>query len=267
MVVVLQRVVALMHNNILRWHLMPPALSALLIQILALLIIVAFCTAFSIDTLSIFELAVLQGIVAATMSYQQRMPKWWILIHLVFTPALIATLALSISPFWFFSAFLILFLIYGKTFQTQVPLYMSSNEAADSLATLLPKQKHFSLIDVGCGCGGLLSQLSKTQSQGRFFGIEAAPIPFLLSKCRVMIKAPNCNIQWGDFWKHDLAPYDVVYAYLSPVPMESLWHKACKEMRPGSLFISNSFIVPDIKPEQSIKLNDLTGSTLYLWRI
>ncbi len=255
------------HHKHGRWHNLPPALVALLIQLLTFFLASSSIIVFALDTLSLFEASLLHGTIAATISYQQKMPKWWTLIHLVFSPALIATLALSISPIWFLAGFLILILIQGKTFQTQVPLYLSSNEAADGLASLLPQKKKFSLIDVGCGCGGLLSQLSKTQSKGHLFGIEAAPIPYLLSKLRVMMRAPNCNIQWGDFWKHDLAPYDVVYAYLSPVPMESLWQKARKEMRPGSLFISNSFIIPGIEPEQTMEINDLTGSTLYLWRI
>ncbi|MDH5586413.1 MAG: hypothetical protein OEZ05_07260, partial [Nitrospirota bacterium] len=75
------------------------------------------------------------------------------------------------------------------------------------------------------------------------------------------------SIQWGDFWKDDLAQYDVVYAYLSPVPMQRLWEKARQEMQPGSLLISNSFIIPGVLPEKSIQLNDFPGSTLYMWRI
>lgn len=255
------------HHKQSRWHHLPSTLVALLIQVLVFFLVSLFIIIFSSNTLSIFHLALLHGTIAATISYALNMPKWWLPIHLAFTPALIATSTLSISPIWFLAGFLILILSQGKTFQTQVPLYLSSNEAAKRLASLLPQEKRFSLIDVGCGCGGLLSQLSKTQSKGHFFGIEAAPIPYLLSKCRVMMRAPNCNVQWGDFWKHDLAPYDVVYAYLSPIPMESLWQKACKEMRPGSLFISNSFIVPGIEPEQTMELNDMTGSTLYMWRI
>ncbi len=249
------------------WLNPPSTLVALLIQILALFLVSSSVIVFTLDTLSLFEVSLLHGTTAATISYQQKMPKWWMFIHLAFSPALIATLALSISPIWFLVSFLILILIQGKTFQTQVPLYLSSNKAAEGLTSLLPQEKRFSLIDVGCGCGGLLSQLSKTQPKGHFFGIEAAPIPYLLSKLRIMWSAPNCNVQWGDFWKHDLAPYDVVYAYLSPVPMKLLWQKACKEMRPGSLFISNSFIIPGIEPEQTIELNDLTGSRLYLWHV
>ncbi|MDP1557361.1 MAG: methyltransferase [Nitrosomonas sp.] len=242
-------------------------LVALFIQLLTLFTISLLGITLPIVTLSIFELAVLQGISAAIISHKLKMPIWWVPIHLIFIPAIITTLALTLSPLWFCGAFFILILMFGKTYQTKVPLYLSSHKAASVLASLLPKHKDFSLIDLGCGCGGLLAHISKIQPKGNFFGVEAAPIPFLLSKLRTMANSSNCRIQWGDFWKHDLSPYDVVYAYLSPAPMESLWDKACKEMRPGSILISNSFIIPGVKPEKCLKLNDLTDSTLYLWRI
>jgi len=160
-----------------------------------------------------------------------------------------------------------LILLYGKTYRTQVPLYLSSQEVTKALLSLLPQQRNFSFIDLGSGCGGLLKKLSQVQSNGRYYGIEAAPLPFLLSKLRNIVCASNYTIKWGDFWKDNLAHYDVAYAYLSPVPMKSLWDKTRQEMQPGSIFISNSFLIPGVVPEKSIPLNDFSGSTLYLWRI
>ena len=244
-----------------------PAFVALLVQLLALCIILLLATILPLQELTMFEWAVLQGITAASISYQLKMPIWWLPIHLIFTPALVATLALALSPLWSFGAFLVIALIFGKTYQTQVPFYLSSQAAAKTLASLMPKEKNFSFIDLGCGCGGLLNNLSKIRPNGNFHGIEAAPIPFLLGKLRTMVSTPEKTIRWGNFWKHNLSSYDVVYAYLSPVPMQTLWHKACREMRPGSILISNSFAIPGIKPEKILELNDFTGSTLYLWRI
>ncbi len=246
---------------------LPPAFVALLVQLLALCTMLLVANTLPLQKLTMFEWAVLQGVTAATISHQLKMPIWWFLIHLIFTPALVATLALSLSPLWFFGAFLVIALIFGKTYQTQVPLYLSSQEAAKTLASLLPNKKKFSFIDLGCGCGGLLNNLSKIRPNGSFHGIEAAPIPFLLGKLQAIVSTPNKTIQWGNFWKHNLSSYDVVYAYLSPVPMQTLWHKACREMQPGSILISNSFIIPGVKPEKTLELNDFTGSTLYLWRI
>ena len=244
-----------------------PACVALLTQVFSFLAILLLIIVFPEQQLSLFEWAMVQGVLAAMISHRLNMATWWIVIHFLFMPTLTATLALSLSPFWFGMGFLLLALIYGKTYQTQVPLYLSSQEVTKALISLLPKQRNFSFIDLGCGCGGLLKKLSHVQSNGNYYGIEAAPLPYLVSKVRNIVFAPNNTIKWGDFWKDDLAHYDVVYAYLSPVPMKSLWQKARQEMQPGSIFISNSFIIPGVLPEKSITLNDFSGSTLYMWRI
>ena len=244
-----------------------PSAIALFIQIVTTLFVVLLVISQSTITLSIFEWGVFQGLLAGLVSYYFRMPIWWIPIHLVFIPLSIATLALNISSFWFFSFFLCLLLVYGKTYKTRVPLYLSSTSVNTALETLLPKQGQFSFVDLGSGCGDLLNNLASVHKNGIFYGIESAPLPFLISKLRNIFCASSCEIFWGDFWKYDFSKYDVVYAYLSPVPMESLWHKASKEMRPGSLLISNTFIIPGITPYKSIKLNDFSKSTLYLWKI
>ena len=230
-----------------------PACVAFLTQVASFLTILLLIIALPEQQLSLFEWAVLQGAVAALLSYRLKMATWWIGIHLLFMPALTATLALNVSPLWFCLGFLLLILIYGKTYQTQVPLYLSSEEVTKALASVLPQQQNFSFIDLGCGCGGLVKNLSRVQSNGSYYGIEAAPIPYLISKLRNIVFAPRNSIKWGDFWKDDLTQYDVVYAYLSPAPMKSLWEKARQEMQPGSIFISNSFIIPDVSPEKSVQ--------------
>jgi len=244
-----------------------PACVALLTQVFSFVVIVLLIGVFPEQKFSLFEWAILQGVLAAMMSLRLKMARWWTFLHVIFMPTLMATLALSLPSYWFGIAFLLLILLYGKTYQTQVPLYLSSQEVTKALIAFLPKQRKFSFIDLGCGCGGLLKTLSHMQSNGSYYGIEAAPLPYLVSKLRNIVFAPKNKITWGDFWEDDLAQYDVVYAYLSPVPMKSLWNKARQEMQPGSIFISNSFIIPGVSPEKSLQLNDFPGSTLYMWRI
>ncbi|MBP6058666.1 MAG: hypothetical protein KA524_09695 [Nitrosomonas sp.] len=244
-----------------------PTVTALLIQIVTALFVMLLITSQATIALSVFEWGVLQGLLAGLISYYLRMPIWWIPIHWVFMPLAIATLALNISSVWFLIFFLSLLLIYGKTYKTQVPLYLSSKSVNAALKTVLPEQGQFSFVDLGSGCGGLLNNLASVHGNGIFYGIESAPLPCLISKLRNMLHVSSCKISWGDFWQYDFSKYDVVYAYLSPVPMESLWRKASKEMRPGSLLISNTFIIPGITPYKSIELNDFSKSTLYLWKI
>jgi hypothetical protein len=90
-----------------------------------------------------------------------------------------------------------------------------------------------------------------------------APLNWLVSRLRLGGKA---KIRLGSLWDEDLSAYEVVYAYLSPAPMAQLWEKAVREMRPGSLFISNTFAVPGVEPDETVELNDLSHARLLIWR-
>jgi hypothetical protein len=46
----------------------------------------------------------------------------------------------------------------------------------------------------------------------------------------------------------------MVYTFLSPAPMEELWEKVKNEMRPGSVFITNSFPVP-VEADETIQIS------------
>ena len=48
--------------------------------------------------------------------------------------------------------------------------------------------------------------------------------------------------------------------------MPRLWEKVRREMRPGSLFISNSFDVPGFPPDETVELHDLSRARLLVWR-
>ena len=70
-----------------------------------------------------------------------------------------------------------------------------------------------------------------------------------------------------DMWKADLSKYDVVYAFLSPELMPQLWEKVSQEMSTGSVFISNSFAVPDIEPTEVWELSDSRKTQLFIYAI
>lgn len=123
-------------------------------------------------------------------------------------------------------------------------------------------------MDIGSGMGGILAHLAKVRPDGHYYGVETAPLPFLASWLRIKLGGyHNCRIEWRSLWVCDFSQYDIVFAYLSPAPMERLWQKIRNEMRPGTLFVSNTFTVPGQTPQSTITLDDLHGSTLYVWRI
>lgn len=247
---------------------MPPAIVAAVVQATALgaALMVLLHPELAGSDWSPIQFAFLQGGIALGMSVVTRSAPWWHFIHLSFVPAVVSALAIAIAPIWFLFAFAVMVLIYWSTFRTQVPLYLSSIKASRAIEDLLPDHSKFTFVDLGSGLGGLLAHLSKARKDGVYYGIESAPGPFALSWLRARF-ASNCQVLWGDFWAHDLSKYDMVYAYLSPVPMVDLWRKACVEMRPGSLFISNTFTVPGVEPTSIVPLDDFNQSTLYIWRM
>ena len=121
-------------------------------------------------------------------------------------------------------------------------------------------------LDIGSGLGGLLAHLARACPTGQFVGVETAPLPFVLSRARLG-SCSNATVRWGDFWNTDLSEHNVVFAYLSPVPMAQLWEKVRREMRPGSMFISYRFSVPGVTPTEIHQLADLGCTQLYVWRL
>jgi hypothetical protein len=63
-----------------------------------------------------------------------------------------------------------------------------------------------------------------------------------------------------------LSRYDVAYAFLSPQPMPRLYEKVVAEMKPDTLFISNSFVVPDNPADEIAEVDDARETKLHLWR-
>lgn len=215
--------------------------------------------------LLLFLNAVFEGGVAAYLSFRWGMRPWWIPIQFLFFPLLLVLLSLQIAPSFFLGLFLLMVSVYWSVFRSQVPLYLSSNQAWQAVAGILPKHAGVRMIDLGSGIGGMLKFLSGACENVELVGIEAAPLPFFLGWLRTT--GNRCRMRFGSLWDVDLAGFDVAYAYLSPVPMSRLWEKVKEEMHPGSLFISNTFAVPDVMPAATVQLDDFHKSTLYIYRI
>ena len=206
----------------------------------------------------------LEGAAAALLGVAAGLPRWWWPLNAFFSPALAALLNLHIAPAYYLAALCLLLLCNAAAWSNRVPLFLSSRRAAAVVSTLLPRGGGFRLLDLGCGTGSFLTDVAQVRPDGRYTGVEIAPLPYLLGALRAWGRR-NLRIQWGDFWQRDLSSYDVVYADLSPVPMARLWQKARAEMRPGSLFISNDFCVPGVAPAQIIRVGDRLRSTIYVW--
>ena len=204
------------------------------------------------------------GATALFLATVSRQPWWWRLIHACFMPLVWLTHHQQIDPGWFLLAFILLLLVYRGALSGQVPLYLSNKETVAALADILAEQDEVRFLDLGAGIGSTTIPLADLLPEDSFTGVENAPLTWLAGRI-LSLGRPNICWEWRDLWETDLSQHTVVYAFLSPVPMADLWKKVEAEMRPGSLFISNTFPVPGVAPTSVIEVDCSPARPLYCY--
>lgn len=213
-----------------------------------------------------FSWALVATLMAVALVPVLRLAPWWLLINAVFLPALVAATKLDLSPLWPFAALALLVLLYGKIWRSEVPLFFSTRRAQDALMTLLPTGRRIAFLDAGCGDGRVLAGLAAARPESCFDGVEHALGPWLAARVRCSSRKKQCRVFRGDLWGRTLAPYDVVYAFLSPAVMQRFWEKACREMRPGTLLVS-AFAVPNQNSMARLDVEDAIQTQLHVWHM
>jgi hypothetical protein len=244
-----------------------PAVQALLMQCLSLAIVFALVyalfTLFSVRV-PIMLIMLLQGICAASLSRWRQLAPWWLLIQLIFFPAIVAGAMLHLPPGIYLLAFLFFVTLYWSTFRTQVPFYPSGSATWTAVEELIPRSRPIRFVDLGSGFGGMVNHLAARRRDSEFIGFELAPLPWLASCTLARLARNPGKFMRADYNRLDLGEFDVVFAYLSPAAMPALWRKACAEMRAGSLLISYEFTVPGAE-SQITNITVANGRNLYCW--
>lgn len=202
---------------------------------------------------------------AALWSRVLRQPYWWAPIHLLFLPGAIALLTLQLPSWLYLLIVLLLALVFWGTVKGDVPLFLSSSAVADALTSIVDRENADTFADLGAGVGSVAVPLARRLSI-KVDAWERAPLPWLTTawRCR---KFQNADVKRESLWGCDLGRYDVVFAFLSPAVMTELGEKVRREMRPGSLFISSSFPIPDWQPESVVQVEDRRRSQLFCYRV
>lgn len=243
---------------------LPPALKALLAQVIGTAAALAMARSGLLPG-GLWPVAVIQALAATVTAMALGSAPWWRWIHLGFAPLVVVALQLRIAPGWYLAAFVGFALVFWSSFRTQVPLFLSNPTTADAVAALLPRDHPIRLLDLGSGTGSLLRPLARQRPDCRCEGIESAPAPYALSRLLARHQ-PNIYLARGDFWQISWTNYDVIYAFLSPVPMPEVWRKARAELGPDALLISNSFPVEGVEPDSVIEVADRRHTRLYCYR-
>ncbi|MGG2395613.1 class I SAM-dependent methyltransferase [Pseudomonas sp. SH1-B] len=246
-----------------------PVLRALLAQGLAvsLVVVTVYLLALVPWRLSLFSVALLQGVLAAAIGWRLGLSRWWWWINLAFLPSLLLVQRAELPAWLFLLGFVLLLLVNWNSLREQVPLYLTGRKAQQQLQRLLSERElpvHF--VDLGCGTAGTLLQLARACPRGQFVGVETAPLLFVFAWLRCLLQE-NCSVRYRSIWQVDLADFDVVYCFLSPAPMPRLWAKAQVQMRAGSWLVSNTFEIPGAPADRLLDVNEGRQTCLLLWQM
>lgn len=245
-----------------------PILGAVIAQIAAGVIVIALRLALIgvIDAELLFWASLaLQCAGAGLVTKLIGLPVWWVWIGTGFPAAMALALHAGDLPAWPFGvAFLLLYLVFSNTARERVPLYLSNRRTTEALLSLMRQRGATRFTDLGSGLGGVVRRLD---GEGRIArGVESAPMVWLVSVLLSKLTGRG-RILRQDIWTADISGEDMVYVFLSPEPMPALYRKAAREMKAGSLLVSNSFAVPDVEADEVWELPDRRRTKLYLYEM
>lgn len=245
-----------------------PIIGAVIAQIAAAVLVIAISggLAGTLDPQKMFWLGLLmQSVAAALVTRLLGLPVWWVWISLCFAPALVLALNAGQLPAWPFGVgFVVLYLFFSNTARERVPLYLTNRQTTGALLSLMQQRGARRFVDLGSGLGGVVRALDGEGRQA--MGFESAPMVWFVSAMLSKIERRG-QILRQDIWSTDISDDDIVYAFLSPEPMPQLYEKARREMKPGSLLVSNSFAVPGVDASEIWELADRRKTRLYLYEM
>ena len=124
------------------------------------------------------------------------------------------------------------------------------------------------IFELGSGWGTLAFALARRFPRCDVLAFENSPVPYMVSRWRqALFPRPNLSLRRTDFLRFSLSDADAVVCYLYPGGMARLREPFERELRPGTLVISNTFAVPGWTPEQVVQAADLYRTKVFVYRV
>lgn len=159
-------------------------------------------------------------------------------------------------------------LIVGYSLRTGISPMPSSSKVVSAMLSLIPAQQTGWIVDLGAGWGSLLIPVAKHCSQARVSGYELSPLPWLVARLRVFwFRDSRITVYRQDFFEAPLEQATVVLCYLYTGAMKRLSQTLIHQLRPGTLVISHTFVLPGWQPIQTQHVNDLYRTPIYVYRV
>ncbi len=108
------------------------------------------------------------------------------------------------------------------------------------------------IIDLGCGGGGIMRALSRAFPESFVIGYELSLPAYAIAKILNLFLLPRFSyrVQWGDFYRANFQHADIIYCFLMPHALKRLESKFREELKPDCVVISYSFPLPGWRGEE-----------------
>lgn len=144
----------------------------------------------------------------------------------------------------------------------------SSAKACHAILEASEQTGEGSIIDLGCGWGTLLFALARKYPERPVIGYELSWLPWAYSLVyKTIFRLHHVKIYRQSFLTADLSEAALLVCYLFPTGMTELQGKLSQEQSADTLLISSTFALPDNEPAQTIRLDDLYNTPIYIYRL
>lgn len=161
----------------------------------------------------------------------------------------------------FFIVVEIIFVVYviGALRARRVPYVRSAVAARRALVQNLQLKSGDVFIELGCGDGATLAAVTAKFTDIRARGYEVLPYAYWLARYSRRRDKYRYDVLLRNFMHANLSDANVLYCFLLPHVMSSVWEKISRECKPGTLLYSNVFTIPGVTPVQGIFPQDEKG--------
>lgn len=137
-------------------------------------------------------------------------------------------------------------------------------EAILALVPMRPEQRFY---DLGCGDGRML--IAARQKYGvDAIGHEVNICAYLYARLNNWWHGGGATIRFGNFMHTDLSDADVIYCYQASEAIQQLREKFNRELRPGTIVISNTYTIERWLTPRVITLDySIYRHNIYLYEV
>ncbi len=126
----------------------------------------------------------------------------------------------------------------------------------------------FIIYELGAGWGGLSIALAKTFPAAHIKAYEISPLPLWVAKLRNHLYGiKNLSFYSDNFFDISLDDANAIVFYLSPWHSRKLAEKFSKDLKPGTIIISNAFPLPGWTPIETETLHFALEKNIFIYRV